>query len=391
MSQKGKPISIKATRRITQTKSCRARLGVALWSAIAFVVLVALGASARNSLLQESAVKLSFDRFGKELSNFASSVGNQISNAAAQSRVPSVPAPHGIEEGNQFIAQTSGGGGGAGGGAVYDPLRRIVKIVETRSGSVTSTKQFVWAGDQLAEERDASGSVTKRFFDMGEQISGTNYYFTHDQINSVREMTDGSGVVQSAFNYDPYGRPSQIAGTGPVPDFGFAGMYVHQPSGLNLAVNRAYDPSQGRWISRDPMSDRSFGLRVPSPEPTSPDETFSVSLRNQMEPDVMALGPLFGSSNDPVVQKELRRILVSPSAHLIRGFDTNVYNYVANNPANRTDPSGLKGIFPDPDPRLCPSAWPDVWFACAAKCAAECAWVKNKGFCFQNCYRDCIR
>jgi len=39
-------------------------------------------------------------------------------------------------------------------------------------------------------------------------------------------------------------------------DFGFTGHYFHQPSGLNLAMYRAYNPTLGRWISRDPIAER---------------------------------------------------------------------------------------------------------------------------------------
>jgi RHS repeat-associated protein len=38
-------------------------------------------------------------------------------------------------------------------------------------------------------------------------------------------------------------------------DFGYAGYYVHAPSGLNLTLFRAYDPDIGRWINRDPMGE----------------------------------------------------------------------------------------------------------------------------------------
>ncbi len=38
-------------------------------------------------------------------------------------------------------------------------------------------------------------------------------------------------------------------------DFGYAGMYFHAPSGLNLATYRAYNPSLGRWINRDPIGE----------------------------------------------------------------------------------------------------------------------------------------
>jgi RHS repeat-associated protein len=39
-------------------------------------------------------------------------------------------------------------------------------------------------------------------------------------------------------------------------DFGFTGHYFHAPSGLFLAVFRAYDPNIGRWLSRDPMAEK---------------------------------------------------------------------------------------------------------------------------------------
>jgi RHS repeat-associated protein len=37
------------------------------------------------------------------------------------------------------------------------------------------------------------------------------------------------------------------------PDIGFAGMCQHSRSGLNLTRFRAYAPSLGRWLSRDPL------------------------------------------------------------------------------------------------------------------------------------------
>lgn len=32
-------------------------------------------------------------------------------------------------------------------------------------------------------------------------------------------------------------------------------MFLHQPSGLYLTLNRAYDPTTGRWLSRDPAGE----------------------------------------------------------------------------------------------------------------------------------------
>jgi RHS repeat-associated protein len=58
-------------------------------------------------------------------------------------------------------------------------------------------------------------------------------------------------VVQSEYEYDPFGRPSKIAGSGSAPDFQYAGYYVHGRSGLNMSRTRAYRADVGRFISRD--------------------------------------------------------------------------------------------------------------------------------------------
>ncbi len=55
-----------------------------------------------------------------------------------------------------------------------------------------------------------------------------------------------------AISYDPFGNAITLAGTF-VPDFGFAAMYQHPRSGLSLTKHRAYSPSLGRWLSRDPL------------------------------------------------------------------------------------------------------------------------------------------
>lgn len=81
------------------------------------------------------------------------------------------------------------------------------------------------------------------------------HFYTVDHLGSVREMTDGTGNLQSEFSFDPYGRVTQVSGTGTTPDFQYAHYYVHQRSGLNLTRMRAYSSSLGRFISRDPIEE----------------------------------------------------------------------------------------------------------------------------------------
>ncbi len=97
----------------------------------------------------------------------------------------------------------------------YNGLSQRVKIIEKTNGSVTSTKQLVWCpGDaQPCEERDASNNVTKRYYPQGMRIGSTNYFYTRDHLGSIRELTNGSGTVQTRYDYDPYGRRTRLTGT----------------------------------------------------------------------------------------------------------------------------------------------------------------------------------
>ena len=136
----------------------------------------------------------------------------------------------------------------------YDGLWRNAAIVETTSGSVTSTKQFVWSAGNRREQRDASSSLTAQFFSNGETISSAEYFYSFDHLGSVREMSDNSGSLKAQYTFDPSGRVIKISET-VASDYGFSSTYLHSRSGLNLALNRNYDSLIGRWISRDPLDE----------------------------------------------------------------------------------------------------------------------------------------
>lgn len=137
---------------------------------------------------------------------------------------------------------------------LYDGQFRNTKIVETVSGSVTSTKQFVWSENRRREERDGSSNLTSRFFIWGQATSGTSYYYSKPHLGSISEMTDGTGVIQAQYSFDAYGRATKIKGNLDA-DFQYAGYYYHQSSKFSLAVYRAYAASFGKWINRDPIEE----------------------------------------------------------------------------------------------------------------------------------------
>ena len=137
----------------------------------------------------------------------------------------------------------------------YDGMGRRVRIVEKTNGVVQTDNRFLWCSTELCEERDSTGAiVTKRFIEQGEQIAGTNLYFTVDHLGSIREMTDSIGTVRARYEYDPYGRRTKVSGDLEA-DFAFTGHYFHAPSSLHLTLYRAYDADSGRWLSRDPIEE----------------------------------------------------------------------------------------------------------------------------------------
>jgi RHS repeat-associated protein len=143
----------------------------------------------------------------------------------------------------------------------YDGLSRRVQIVEKNaSGAITSTKNYLWIGQEMAEERDASNTVTKRFFPQGEQQAGVNYYYTKDHLGSTREMCSSTGAIVARYSYDPYGRTTLVSGSN-LATFQYTGDFYHATSGLYLTKYRAYDPNTGRWLSRDPVAE-SGGLNL---------------------------------------------------------------------------------------------------------------------------------
>jgi RHS repeat-associated protein len=130
-----------------------------------------------------------------------------------------------------------------------------VQVSVQAGNPIASTKQFVWNGNRIAEERDANNNVTRRFYPQGEQISGASYYYTRDHLGSVRELTDSTGAVRARYDYDPYGMLTKISGDLDA-DFGFTGHWHHGPSGLDLSLYRAYSSTLGRWLSRDPIGEQ---------------------------------------------------------------------------------------------------------------------------------------
>lgn len=185
----------------------------------------------------------------------------------------------------------------------YDCFGKNVSIVETTSGSVTSTKNFLWCGSERCEQRNATNITTAQFFGKGETISGSSYFYSKDKLGSVRELTNSSGSVQAKYLFDPYGRITKLSETVPS-DFQFAGYYAHQRSGLDATRTRAYNATLGRWMNRDPIGEGA-GSNIYSYVRNAP----SVLT----DPSGLAPGDLFSSPDEAAIHGYLDSKLIDTS------------------------------------------------------------------------------
>jgi RHS repeat-associated protein len=88
---------------------------------------------------------------------------------------------------------------------------------------------------------------------ISERRGGASRFF-HAGIKSFDAQTDESGSVAATRRYDAFGNTLAGGWTSP---FAHAGPYGYQTeaSGLQLLGHRYYDPSLGRFLSKDPAED----------------------------------------------------------------------------------------------------------------------------------------
>jgi len=136
----------------------------------------------------------------------------------------------------------------------YDALdRRVSKTV----GSVTTN--FIYNGDEIIEERNATGGLladyvySDRLDEVITMTRGANtYYYFQDRLGSVTEILDVPGLIKEKYTYDPYGVPSVVNSTIGNP-WRYTGRYYDEESGLYDYRARAYSPTLGRFMQRDPI------------------------------------------------------------------------------------------------------------------------------------------
>jgi RHS repeat-associated protein len=91
---------------------------------------------------------------------------------------------------------------------------------------------------------------------ISERRSGASKFFHSDYLGSNKTLTNSSQAVTDTRSFDAFGLQTGSTGSSPTP-FGFAGGWGYQQdsTGLQLLGHRYYDPSTGRFLTRDPIGD----------------------------------------------------------------------------------------------------------------------------------------
>ena len=155
----------------------------------------------------------------------------------------------------------------------YDYANRLVQVI-----SGATTVQFAYDGDGKRSSKTVNGATTNYLYDVNTLLpvvlsesadgndtlytygaelvamtdpAGNQTYYHYDGLGSVRNLTNGSGQAIAGYAYDAFGNLYAMTGSSDNP-FKFTGQQTDDETGLLYLRARYYDPSVGRFISKDP-------------------------------------------------------------------------------------------------------------------------------------------
>jgi RHS repeat-associated protein len=128
--------------------------------------------------------------------------------------------------------------------------------LDTRVGTVQGgvSRTFVRDGSYVTDPvlRDGQATYTPG---VSERRGGVSTW-SHSGLKNVDAQTTSVGAIAATRVYDAFGAELSATGTWKGP-FGYAGGFGYQEdsSGLKLLGHRYYDPTTGRFLSRDKIKD----------------------------------------------------------------------------------------------------------------------------------------
>lgn len=184
------------------------------------------------------------------------------------------------------------------GAYVYDALGRRIRKVVTNGGVTgpsnpvaNGTYRYVQDGNQIVEELTSSNATLRQFIwgiyideliqmrtyqNTGSQLLAPGSYFPlQDLLYCTTALTNASATVVEAYDTGAYGNTLIFSGPGsdgvwftnddvqsvqPACEYIFTGREFDQETQIYFFRARYYQPSLGRFVSKDPMLSRVVGF-----------------------------------------------------------------------------------------------------------------------------------
>jgi len=154
----------------------------------------------------------------------------------------------------------------------FDALNRLT-TADITQGGVSTVATYLYDGNNLRQSKTVDGITTQHLWNgsnivadvTGNEtqtyIRGLNLTYMKDSSGTLSKyITDGhgdvialyglNGVKTQDYRYDAFGNPrAEVVDNNP---FRYCGEYTDAESGFVYLRNRYYDPSVGRFVTKDP-------------------------------------------------------------------------------------------------------------------------------------------
>ena len=145
---------------------------------------------------------------------------------------------------------------------VSDPVLFGRHVAELNATNNALVRAYIWGLD-LSETVDGAGGVGDLLWVRvaGGPAAGTHFVCYDGNGNVWNLVSASTGSETARYEYGPFGEPLRLSGpAGRTNPFRFSTKRTEDFSGLVLYEYRAYSPTSGRWLSRDPLGDQAFFL-----------------------------------------------------------------------------------------------------------------------------------
>ena len=223
--------------------------------------------------------------------SYQTNLVNQYSSIAAQGQATFTPAYDAA--GNQTLIRTATGEWNVQYNAdnrptsfqqgdrritcIYDHMGRRIEKATSNDSGLTKRLRYIYHGYVQIAEIDATDQtapyVAKTYrWDPSEPVAtrplaltlwtreGTareTLYYAHDLRKNVVSLFDAKGLRRASYQYDPYGNITSMEGDMAKENpYRFSSEHHDEDLGLVYYNYRHYNPTDGRWTSRDPIAEQ---------------------------------------------------------------------------------------------------------------------------------------